>query len=167
MNICLYRASIVVDFEQYIMSNCVNITRGGSTMGAKWAMTPPQFLELFIPTFYIYYKIKRYKLYETKLDKHRVHHIITSTNPQDLAHHPRPRPMSTKTQNEKDINRTSVASNLRLVFVLTLCPLPNRRPTVISSSLAYRPAAHPIIIASRQDTVSSLRLAYHCCQPII
>jgi hypothetical protein len=141
----------------------VDILRGGSTMWAKWAMAPPRFLELFIPTFCIYYKIKKYKIYETKLDKHRVHHIISSTNPQDLVHHLRSRSISTKTHNEKGINRTSVASNPRLALVLALCPLPNRHAIVSSSLLA----AHPTVIASCQDTVASLRLACHCRQPIV
>jgi hypothetical protein len=38
--------------------NSIGHLRGGSTMWAKWAMVPPQFLKLFIPTFCIYYKIK-------------------------------------------------------------------------------------------------------------
>jgi hypothetical protein len=48
-----------------------HLARGGSTMWTKWAMAPPQLLKLFIPTFYIYYKMEIiYKTYEAKLDKH-------------------------------------------------------------------------------------------------
>jgi hypothetical protein len=47
---------------------------------------PPQF-GLFISIFYIYYKIQKYKVYKTKIDKHQVQHIIPLTNPQGLAHH--------------------------------------------------------------------------------
>lgn len=73
--------------------------------------------------------------------------------------------MSTKTQNEENTNHTSVASNPRLALVLALCPLPNRRPTVSSSLLAYRPAVHPTITASCQHTIANLWLTYHRRQP--
>jgi hypothetical protein len=64
-------------------------------MWARWPIAPPQFLKLFIPTFRIYYKIKKYKVYEAKIDKH--HHDITSTNPHGIGHHLRPQPTPTET----------------------------------------------------------------------